>query len=331
MFFKNRHTLFLRLLIIGTIIAVSSNSWFTAWLGLEINLIRITPIILVSLNKNLTEAAIKYFLTQAIASIIIIFSITLLLNSSENIVMEIIEIIISLSLIIKIGIAPLHFWFPQVSNNFNWTQCLIIFTWQKIAPLILLISLNFKLTIFSSVASALVGAAGGFNQTIFKILLTYSSISHGSWIIIRCLINIEVWIIYFFIYRILSLAIIEFLSSNKIKKINQIFINSDSYTNKIIFSTNILSLGGLPPFLGFSAKLSVIIFFTKNYLLVILIPLIFRSLVSLFFYTRIIYSNFMNLTKKKLFLNIKSIKPINMFFVFRFLLNILSPFLIIFN
>jgi NADH-ubiquinone oxidoreductase chain 2 len=100
---------FVTLLMTGTILAVSANSWFTAWLGLEINLMGLIPLILVKLNSNSTEAAIKYFLAQAIASIILVLIALTEKSSFQTYIILDANILILSALAIKAGIAPFHF------------------------------------------------------------------------------------------------------------------------------------------------------------------------------------------------------------------------------
>lgn len=329
MFFKNYQILFISILIRGTIIAISANSWFTRWLGLEINLISIIPLILSKLRPRITEASIKYFLSQAIASILLIFGINIKFMRQEIIRLENMEIILSSALLIKAGLAPFHFWFPQVRIFLNWFQCLLIFTWQKIAPLILISSLRLKTALLARALSALTGALGGLNQKNIKLILTYSSISHRAWIIVSCVSRLKAWFVYFFIYTFLSFSIILFFFSNQIYFINNVFSRSDSFFNKTILTLNLLSLGGLPPLLGFSAKLRIIIISLKINLLIIFIPLILRRLISLFFYFRVIYSNFI-FSNPVISIKIpNSNKTINLFFSVRLFFNIFTPLIIL--
>lgn len=328
MFFKNYQVLFIFTLIIGTIIAVSTNSWFTRWLGLEINLISIIPLILSELNTKITEASIKYFLSQAIASILLIFGVNLKFYTQEFLNIENLEIILTSALLIKAGIAPFHLWFPQVRIFLNWFQCILIFTWQKIAPLILICSINLKIALAARALSAVVGALGGLNQKNIKLILTYSSISHRAWIIIACVSNFKIWVSYFLIYCFLSFSIILFFYTNQINFINNVFSRNDSFLNKRILSLNLLSLGGIPPLLGFSAKVRIIIISLKLRFLTIFIPLILRSLISLFFYFRLIYTNFIfsNSTINLKILNEN--KPLGLFFTIRIFLNITAPIIL---
>ncbi len=329
MFFKNYQIIFIFTLITGTIIAISANSWFTSWLGLEINLISIIPLILSELNTKITEASIKYFLSQAIASILLIFGVRVKFLTQEFLNLETLEIILISALLLKAGLAPFHFWFPQVRIALNWLQCILIFTWQKIAPLILLTSMRLKTTLTARAFSALVGALGGLNQKNIKLILTYSSISHRAWIIVACVSNFKAWIIYFIIYTFLSLSIIIFLFLNQIYTINNIYSNEDSFFNKRILSLNLLSLGGLPPLLGFSAKLRIIIISLKLNFLIIFIPLVIRSLISLFFYFRVIYSNFIFSNPVLNKYRTPSSKGTTYMFTLRLFFNITAPLTLI--
>lgn len=318
-FYQIRFVIFL---ILGTLISISANRWFTRWLGLEINLISIIPLILISLNAKVTEASIKYFLTQAIASLLLILTIIFNYEIFETIKIEITDTILISSIIIKAGMSPLHFWFPQVIINLNWEQCIIIITWQKIAPLILLSSANLNIILIFRVASVITGALGGLNQNKIKIILTYSSIAHSGWILTCCKINFNTWVTYFLIYCILSLRLIFFLkilsTENNINEINNWPVTK---IIKYTFILNIFSLGGLPPLLGFISKLLVIQIIIYSKINFILIIFILRSLISLYFYSRTIYSS---LIIKSNNLNIN-------FYRSSFILNILSSIVIFWN
>ena len=175
-------------LTLGIFIAISSNSWFTSWLGLELNLLSFIPIITSRFNSYSSEAALKYFLVQALGSTII------LVSSTAIRVLKNPRILILIALLLKIGAAPLHFWFPPIIQGVTWTQCIILITLQKIAPLILISytltsSISYFIIQISSILSAFVGAIGGLNQTFLRKILAYSSINHISWILAALLLR----------------------------------------------------------------------------------------------------------------------------------------------
>lgn len=199
--------------------------------------------------------------------------------------------IINISLLIKIGAAPFHFWFPKTIKGLSWVNCLILSTWQKIIPIIIL-SYCFILPILYIfiVSRVILGRIIGFNQTSLQIILTYSSINHIGWMLTNIIININMWILYFLIYRFLNIILIYIFNSIKIFHLTQIYSSKSSiYLNLFIF-INLLRLGGLPPFLGFLPKWLTINFIIRNNFYLLNLILIIRSLINLFFYLRIMYS-----------------------------------------
>jgi NADH-ubiquinone oxidoreductase chain 2 len=97
-------------LIGGILISISSNSWLGAWIGLEINLISFIPLISSQENILTTEASLKYFVIQALASstLMLLVIIRALTNNGLTTEMRINEYMIIIPLLLKIGAAPLH-------------------------------------------------------------------------------------------------------------------------------------------------------------------------------------------------------------------------------
>lgn len=236
-------------------------------------------------------------------------------------------------LLIKIGAAPFHYWFPQVIEGLNWNLRLLILTWQKIAPFILL-SYNITLSsliIFIIISSSFIGRIIGLNQIRVRKILTFSSINHLSWIIAACQTSLSLWFLYFIIYRLISFNIIILFKKFNIFYIKQLISKLNSNKNiKFFFLTNFLSLGGLPPFLGFLPKWFTINTLINQNLKILSLILIIFSLITLFFYLRINLSSFIILHNEYLNLNLKFNKTLIIMFNF---LNIFSLYLVtlIFN
>lgn len=201
-------------------------------------------------------------------------------------------IIINSSLLLKMGAAPFHFWFPEIIEGISWINSLVLITWQKIAPIILL-SYTIKYSnyiIIIIIISTLVGSLGGLNQTRLRKIIAYSSINHLGWILRSFLYRNILWIIYFFIYSFISITLIYIFNSFKIFYLKQIysFINKNLLI-KFRLILNLLSLGGLPPFLGFLPKWLIIQYLRNNYIF-LLFFIIIITLITLFFYLRIAYT-----------------------------------------
>nr|WHU31463.1 NADH dehydrogenase subunit 2 [Claassenia xucheni] len=293
--------LFILTLMGGTIVSISANSWFGAWIGLEINLLSFIPLMSNPHNLMSTEASLKYFLTQALASATLLFSVIFaaLIFSLPNSLMisnPFLQMLISSSLLMKMGAAPFHFWFPGVMEGLSWMNGLTLMTWQKIAPLILL-SYNFHFDLFSAfitISSIIIGSLGGLNQTSLRKILAYSSINHLGWMTAAMVLGENFWNLYFLIYSFLTLTLILVLHSLNVSHINQTFsMNSISPIVKFSLFTSLLSLGGLPPFLGFLPKWIIIQALTKAGLTMIVITMVTMTLITLFYYLRLGFSAFM--------------------------------------
>nr|QXG19438.1 NADH dehydrogenase subunit 2 [Drosophila nigrosparsa] len=298
MFNNSSKILFVTMMITGTLITVTSNSWLSAWMGLEINLLSFIPLMSDSNNFKSTEASLKYFLTQALASTVLLFSVILLMlkNNINNEINESFTSMMILStLLLKSGAAPFHFWFPNLMEGLSWMNALLLMTWQKIAPLMLISYLNLKsLMLVSVILSVIVGAIGGLNQTSLRKLMAFSSINHLGWMLSALMINESIWLIYFLFYSFLSFILTFMFNIFKLFHLNQLF--SWFLHSKILKFTlfmNFLSLGGLPPFLGFLPKWIVIqqLTFCNQYFQLMI--LMMSTLITLFFYLRICYSAFM--------------------------------------
>jgi len=297
---------------------------------MEINLIRFIPIILYKVDFYSTESAIKYFLVQAIASIIIIiifltgfFIYNFIFLPSRN-------AIIIAALAIKAGLAPFHFWFPQIILNINWIQAATVITWQKAAPIFLISSFyNNFFVHFIIFSSGFIGFLGGFNQILIKIILAYSSIIHSAWIVILSSISIKFLVIYFLTYLTLTLALIYPCYRLAIERLMNIRRNKFYKTTKIIIIFSILSLAGLPPFIGFIAKLIAIKLSIFIYPHLIIISLIIFSLISLVYYFKLLYNITTNFNQQPSFINYKNNYFNPKILWTRILFNIFMPLTII--
>nr|YP_011035827.1 NADH dehydrogenase subunit 2 [Penicillidia jenynsii]WRI60683.1 NADH dehydrogenase subunit 2 [Penicillidia jenynsii] len=282
--------LFTSLLIFSSLISISSNSWFSMWIGLEMNLLFFIP--LMSDNKLMsTESSIKYFLIQSLGSLTLMFSFLLMLFYFE----EIYKILMMISLLLKMGAAPFHFWFPIVIEGLSWMNSFILMTWQKLSPMILIsYIMNMKLLILVIFFSSIISSFLGMNQISLRKFLAFSSINHLSWMIASLFFSNLFMIMYFFFYSLMTYSIIIYFKMFNISYINQLY--STFFFNKyfkLFIMFNFLSYGGLPPFMGFFPKWLVI----QNLCLLnqffLLSIMIFSSLIFLFLYIRLIYNMMM--------------------------------------
>nr|ARH54312.1 NADH dehydrogenase subunit 2 [Curculionidae sp. 6 AH-2016] len=289
--------MFLNSMMIGTLISISSLSWLMAWIGLEINLLSIIPLMKSIKNKFSSEATIKYFIIQAMASSILLFSI--IINYQMKLMSfelsNSISLMMNSALMMKMGAAPFHSWLPEVISGLNWEMIYIMLTWQKIAPLILLIyTIHSPLYIsIIIVLSSMISGLQGMNQICLRKILAYSSINHLSWMMAALMNSYIIWLYYFIIYLIINFNIIFIFNKYNIfyiKQTNKIF--SSNKKMKFFFMTNFLSLGGLPPFLGFLPKWMTINYLVMNNFYMLSLFMVLLTLYSLYFYLRITFSSF---------------------------------------
>jgi NADH-ubiquinone oxidoreductase chain 2 len=203
--------------------------------------------------------------------------------------------VILFGLAIKLGAAPFHSWLITVAESLAWIPLFTLLTVQKLNPLFIIWSFSqinsnfFHFIVFSSL---LVGSLIGLAQTRTRALITFSSISHVGWFLTRIAFSLETGLLYFLIYRVVLLAPVLLLESTNVSHVNQLPLIQIKLHNQCILFFSLLSLGGLPPFLGFLPKWVILqLRITFSFYLLALI-IILTSLFTLYFYLRLIFSAF---------------------------------------
>nr|AER58836.1 NADH dehydrogenase subunit 2 [Cinclodes olrogi] len=286
-------------LLLGTTITISSNHWAMAWTGLEINTLAILPLISKSHHPRAIEAATKYFLVQAAASTLLLFSSTTnaLLTGQWDITQlthPISCLLMTTAISIKLGLVPFHFWFPEVLQGSSLTTGLLLATAMKFPPITLFLltssSLNYILLTIMAISSAALGGWAGLNQTQIRKVLAFSSISHLGWMAIIIIYNPKLTLITFYLYCLMTTAIFLTLKTTNILKLSSMMtawtkIPSLSATLML----TLLSLAGLPPLTGFLPKWLIIQELTKQEMTSTATIIALLSLLGLFFYLRLAY------------------------------------------
>nr|WAL35613.1 NADH dehydrogenase subunit 2 [Lepus sp. 1 AS-2022] len=288
-------------LFLGTMITMFSSHWLTMWIGLEMNMLAIIPVLISKATPRSTEAATKYFLTQATASMILMMAITLnILDSGQwtliNPQNHLTPIMIMLALIIKLGMAPFHFWVPEVTQGVPLKSGLILLTWQKLAPLSILYqispSIDSTMMMLVAILSIMVGGWGGLNQTQLRKILAYSSIAHMGWMAAIITFNPNTMILNLFIYILLTIPMFMMFiqhTSTTTLSLSQMWNKTPLMVTAILIT--LMSLGGLPPLTGFIPKWIIIQELTKNGNIIMPTMMAMLALLNLFFYLRLIYSS----------------------------------------
>nr|YP_009528682.1 NADH dehydrogenase subunit 2 [Cyrtotrachelus buqueti]AXU05695.1 NADH dehydrogenase subunit 2 [Cyrtotrachelus buqueti] len=318
--------IFFNLMILGTLITISSYSWLAMWLGMEINLLAIIPL-MIKKETYSKEATMKYFFVQVFTSTLVFFTIISsgpFLEFDTSITKN--QIILVTALLTKMGAAPFHYWFPEVIKGLTWPNIFLMSTWQKIAPMIMLNFLT-NSTLFMSfaiISSSIVSGIQGLNQTSVRKIIAYSSINHTGWMISSILTSTDTWIAYMMVYSFILSTMTYFFNMFNVSWMQQLnFMYTDKKNTKLILFMNFLSLGGLPPFIGFFPKWLVIMMMLKNGFFSTCFMLIISTLITLFFYVRLTFSSFSNKTMENVIFVIKHLSyPVILFNIF-FLLSLI--------
>nr|AJO26481.1 NADH dehydrogenase subunit 2 [Cistothorus platensis]AJO26482.1 NADH dehydrogenase subunit 2 [Cistothorus platensis] len=286
-------------LLLGTTITISSNHWVLAWTGLEINTLAVLPLISKSHHPRAIEAATKYFLVQAAASTLILFSsmtnawhtgqwdITQLTDPTSS-------AILTAALAMKLGLAPFHFWFPEVLQGSPLLTGLLLSTAMKFPPITLLFmtspSLNPTLLVTMALLSAALGGWMGLNQTQTRKILAYSSISHLGWMAIITSYSPKLALLNFYLYALMTAAVFLSLNSTKTLKLSTLMTSwTKAPALNAMLMLTLLSLAGLPPLTGFLPKWLIIQELTKQEMAPAATIISLLSLLGLFFYLRLAY------------------------------------------
>lgn len=274
------------LVIIGNLLRIRSSSWLGVWLGIEINLFGF----LIIINPEgccVAQRGVKYFVTQRIGSILLLFGFFLVFRLFNRVG----AVVIIIGLLIKTGIFPFHNWVPDVVIVSSWLIGCLILTWQKLAPFSFFSFFPGSWFLITRlVFMSLVGCLGGLNQNSVRGIAVYSSFVHNSWIILSLLYSFRVFFVYYLIYRLR--VMVFFFRCWTLRKSRMM-----RYSIRWIGMLRLLILSGVPPFIGFFIKLIVVL----RCPIILLIICLLRSVVRLKFYISFFYRIILNRREKRIY------------------------------
>nr|QNM99689.1 NADH dehydrogenase subunit 2 [Leptoclinus maculatus] len=284
---------------LGTTITFASSHWLLAWMGLEMNTLAIIPLMAQHHHPRAVEATTKYFLTQATGAAMLLFASTT--NAWMTGQWDIQQMshplpitLITLALALKVGLAPVHAWLPEVLQGLDLTTGLILSTWQKLAPFALLMQiqpLNSTLLIALGLLSTLVGGWGGLNQTQLRKILAYSSIAHLGWMVLVMQFSPSLTLLTLLTYFIMTFSTFLVFKLNNSTTVNALATSwAKAPALTALAPLILLSLGGLPPLTGFMPKWLILQELAKQDLAATATMAALAALLSLYFYLRLSYA-----------------------------------------
>nr|BDQ44434.1 NADH dehydrogenase subunit 2 [Amynthas corticis] len=282
-------------LITSTMMALSSTNWMFLWASMELNLLSLIPILMSSKSNHETEGSIKYFLAQALGSALLLTS-SIMMWSPYSVLPSTMPTILMVAVLLKLGSAPCHFWYPSVMSSISWISCTILSSWQKLAPLSIMVffttQMSKSMVPLMAGLNALLSGVMGMNQSQLRTIMAYSSIGHLGWMMSFMLMDKPMMsMMYFMIYCSLIIPlfmILNLMNLNTSKQLSKIMMISPM--TQLSISILLISLAGLPPLTGFMPKMLAIMMLAEfNTALTII--LILGSLMNLFFYLNIIINS----------------------------------------
>jgi len=319
---------------LGMILMISSYDLIVFYLGLELQ--SLSLYILASFkrdNEKSTEAGLKYFVLSALASGILLYGCSLIYGFTgstnffyiaENLntasvgsVFGIVFIIVGLAF--KISAVPFHMWTPDVYEGSPTSVTSFFAIIPKIAALSVFIRFMYvpfinvinqwqTIIIFLAIGSMILGAVAAIGQNNIKRLMAYSSIGHMGYALAGLstgtISGIHSAIIYLTIYLVMNLGTFGCIFMMKREGMFYENINELSGLARnrpllaISFLILLFSLAGIPPLAGFFAKFYVFMSVIESQMYALAIIGLVTTVVSAFYYLRIIKIIYFDKPKK---------------------------------
>nr|YP_010990604.1 NADH dehydrogenase subunit 2 [Suva longipenna]WOW98931.1 NADH dehydrogenase subunit 2 [Suva longipenna] len=289
---NNSKLMFILTLMTSTISNLSSNNILFSWMMMEINLISFLP--LLTKKKKVTDQIMKYLIIQSASSSIMLMSI-LINNILETPLYN--SIMLTISMLMKMGMMPTHLWMPTMMSNISWNNCMILTTWQKIIPTTVICQMiSMKMMMIPMILSLLMSPATGMKQLSMKKMMAYSSISNSPWMITSMYLSKFQFIYFMVIYSTMNILIMNMLKKQNILYMNQ--MNMQKKQQKMFFIIMILSISGMPPTMGFFPKW-MILQSIINKSIWLSSSMILSSTMSTFMYMKLTSTTMMEFSTKK--------------------------------
>ena len=331
---KFEYPVLILLSVLGMFIMVSSNDLIVFYLGLELQ--SLSLYVLASIDRdNLrsTEAGIKYFVLSALSSGLLLYGCSLIYGFTGSTNFEQIAIastdfnlgiifgmvFILVGLAFKISAVPFHMWTPDVYQGAPTSVTSFFSVVPKIAGIAIFIKfmyLPFReilgewqyILVFMSIASMILGAVAAIGQTNIKRLMAYSSIGHIGYAIAGVSVGTEngfqSTLVYISIYVVMNIGAFACILLMKrggkyVEELNEL---SGLSKNHPLMSLGLMiilfSLAGIPPLAGFFAKFYIFMAVIENEMYTLAIIGLVTTVVSAFYYIRIIKIMYFDEAKK---------------------------------
>ena len=292
---------------LSSLLLVSSLNWLSIYLAMELQ--TLTLFILVAIKRDSaysTEAGLKYFVLGAVSSGLFLFGCALLYGVTGEISIQGInsvltadvgKILITVSLLFKLSVAPFHMWAPDVYEGAPTIITALLATVPKVAVFSILVQIGAvtNVVLVCALLSIVYGSVGALNQTKIKRLLAYSGIAHMGFTLFGVAIgsfeSIQASLIYIIVYVIMSICSFSIILSLELRKDLIIEFSGLSRDNPVIALTLgliFLSIAGIPPLTGFLSKWFILLAGVSSGYYLISIVVVISSVVAGVYYVRVV-------------------------------------------
>jgi NADH-quinone oxidoreductase subunit N len=313
--------------VLGMMIMISANSFLTIYLGLELLSLCLYAMVAFDRDSSTgSEAAMKYFVLGAIASGMLLYGISMIYGATgaidfqnvakaltvtgmENKVLVFGLVFVVIGLAFKLGAVPFHMWMPDVYHGAPTSVTLFVGSAPKIAAFALAMRLLVDglgnlhadwqgMLVILAVLSMGLGNVIAVAQTNIKRMLAYSTISHVGFILLGILAGTNegyaAAMFYTIVYAIMALGgfgIIILMSrrgfeADKLDDYKGLYERSPWFAAMMMLL--MFSMAGVPPTVGFWAKLFVLDAIVSVELTWLALVGVFFSIIGAFYYIRIV-------------------------------------------
>lgn len=314
--------------VLGMFILVSAYNFMTLFLGLELFALPVYAMVAMQRDsERCTEAAMKYFVVGAIATGILLYGLSMIYGATKTLNIATVAqtittipqtqqlilifglVFVVVGIAFKLGAVPFHMWVPDVYEGAPSSVTLFIATAPKVAALALAIRLLVnampslapqwqQLLIATSVLSMAVGNIAAIVQSNLKRMLAYSSIAHMGYMLLGLLTataaGYAAATFYMISYALMSLVAFGMIlilsrAGFEAEKIDDFRgLNSRNPWLAFLMLLVMFSLAGIPPLVGFMAKVAVLEALIHVHLIWLATLALLFAIIGAYYYLKVI-------------------------------------------
>jgi len=313
--------------VLGMMVMISANHMLVLYVGLELLSLSLYAMVALQRDsKQATEAAMKYFVLGALASGLLLYGMSMLYGLTgtlelpkmaailqagvkDSVILAFGIVFIVAGLGFKLGVAPFHMWVPDIYQGAPTAVTLFIGSAPKLAAFAFTMRLLVDglqpavgdwqgMLVIMAVLSLAIGNLAAIMQTNIKRMLAYSTISHMGFLLLGVLsgtfAGYSAAMFYAIAYVLMSLGsfgLVVYLSQNGLEAENledYRGLNSRHPWLAALMAILMFSMAGIPPFVGFYAKLSILQALVGAGFVWLAVVAVMFSLVGAFYYLRVV-------------------------------------------